>query len=67
MFKLINAAAHDCPITLELESHIFKIIRTEGSDLLPVFVKKMTIYPGRTINIYFLSVIKFKIRREVRL
>lgn len=46
VFKLINAAAHDCPISLQLENHIFKVIRTEGSDLVPVFAKKLTIYPG---------------------
>lgn len=51
VFKLINAAAHDCPITLELENHIFKVTKTEGSDLLPVLAKKLTVYPGTIFQI----------------
>jgi hypothetical protein len=32
---------------MELEKHIFKITKVEGSELSPVYAKKLTIYPGK--------------------
>ncbi|XP_059477680.1 uncharacterized protein LOC132198021 [Neocloeon triangulifer] len=56
VFRVINAAAFDCPVEMTLENHVFKVLNVQGADILPIYVKKLTIYPGERYDMQiFLS------------
>ncbi|CAB3368220.1 Hypothetical predicted protein [Cloeon dipterum] len=46
LFSFVNVAAYDCPFEIAMESHSFKVVNAQGSEILPVFAEKIVIYPG---------------------
>lgn len=49
--RLINAIAIDCPLTVSIDYHELTIIATDGSNVKPVVVKKVLLYPDERMDV----------------
>jgi hypothetical protein len=49
LLRIINAAALDCPVRINLQDHILEVRRIAGSDVRPVTVHSLVIFPGNLI------------------
>jgi FtsP/CotA-like multicopper oxidase with cupredoxin domain len=45
-FRIINAASVDCPIQLQIESHIMTIIASDGAPVKSTATSHLLLFPG---------------------